>query len=308
MSITFLRDHSKMLADLAAKTQARASESPDDFFLQVAAKNQRSNVNSMQQELSLAEAEEIGELVDLRLIGPRADGRVPLDWFLAAMEPLSKAWKYAAYRLRNGEEAVHGVGSDISDALNLKLAGMAYGSTRIFLTGNGSPDLTGECLLQVALTQTFRLLNADQDGFYDAVDAVGGKSAHQIGEFMKALDKGGLAAQFTWQSPKGREHWDGRLEDIARLRALLGTLQEPDRYTETIFGRVAGITDVGRLDLRTEAGKISVRFPLKLTDEVKRLTLTAPARVRVETSRYVDPISKKNIFKRKLLSVDPGEE
>lgn len=303
MSSKFLRGHAYELSKFAKETADLARAAPDDFFLQVAAKNQEDSAHAVMHQLQLAEAEEAGELVDLRLIGPRADGSISLDWFIAAMEPLSKTWKLAAHRLRYGHDAARGVGADVESALNLKLAGLGSGSTRIFVTGNAMPDLTGESLLQAALTQTFRLLNSHQDEFYDAVDAVGGRSAHQLSEFMKVLDNAGLAAQFTWQSPRGRQFWEGRPDEITRIRALLDTIREPERYEEVVEGRVAGITDMGRLDLRTEDGKVSIRFPLRLTDQAQRLTITSLARIKVETAKYWDSVEKKDIYKRQLIEV-----
>jgi hypothetical protein len=304
MSSKFLSVHADALTKSAMETHARSVADPSDFFLGLAAKNQQDAANAMQRQLALAEAEEAGELVDLRLIGPRANGSISLDWFVAAMTPLSKAWRLAAHRLRYGQDASRsGVAADVVSALNLKLAGLAYGSTRIFVTGNSMPDMTGESLLQATLTQTFRLLNSKHDDFYDAVDAVGGKSAHQLSEFMKSLDDAGLAAQFTWQSPKGRQYWEGRPDEITRIRSLLDTLREPEIYEELVQGRVAGITDSGRLDLRTDEGKISIRFPLKLTEQVQRLTITSDAKIRVQTARYWDTVEKRDIFKRQLLEV-----
>lgn len=303
MNSKFLSDHAGVLSRNAKKTRARAESAPTDFLLQLTAKNQEDAAHAVERNVALAEAEEVGELVDLRLIGPRANGSISLDWFVAAMGPLSKAWKLAAHRLRYGHDASRGVSSDVVSALNLKLAGLAYGSTRIFVTGNAMPDMTGESLLQSTLTQTFRLLNSQHDDFYDAVDAVGGKSAHQLSEFMKSLDDAGFAAQFTWQSPKGRQYWEGRPDEITRIRSLLDTLREPERYDEVIHGRVAGITDTGRLDIRTDEGKVSIRFPLKLTEQVQRLTITSVTEVIVQTARYWDSVEKRDIFKRQLLEV-----
>lgn len=304
MSSKFLREHADALSQFAKETADRARLTPDDFFLQLAAKNQENSAQRVRHQLLIEEAEEAGELVDLRLIGPRANGSISLDWFIAAMEPLSKAWKLAAHRLRYGNEASRGVGSDVISALNLKLAGLGHGSTRIFVTGNALPDLTGESLLQATLTQTFRLLNAEQDDFYDAVDAIGGKAAHQLSEFMRVLDGSGMAAQFAWQSPRGRSFWEGNPDEITRIRSLLDTIREPERYEEYLEGRVAGITDTGRLDIRTDNGKVSIRFPLRLTDQVQRLTITSSARIKVETAKYWDSVEKKDIYKRQLLAVE----
>lgn len=304
MNNKFLHDHASVLSDFAKETLARAQQNPDDFLLQLAARNQADAAQEATHALMLEAADEAGELVDLRLLGPRADGTISLDWFLKAMDPLSRAWKLAAHHLRYGNDHQRGaVGADVVTALNLKLAGIGHGSTRIFVTGNAMPDLTGESLLQATLQQVFQLLNARQDDFYDAVDAVGGRAAHQMGEFMRELDRGGFAAEFSWHAPRGHQFWEGRPDEIMRIRALLDTVKEPERYPETLTGGVAGITDTGKLELRTEGGKVVIRFPLRLTEQVQRLTIAAPATIEVETARYWDSVQKKDLYKRQLIKV-----
>ncbi len=302
MSTKFLTEHAENLARFASQTTARSKAAPDDFFLELAAKNQLEAYQHVNRELALALAEEAGELLDLRFIGPKADGSILLDTFIKIAEPLSKAWKYAAHRLRSGNDSIR-IDQEIGSVLNLKLAGMSYGSTRIFLTGNGQPDLTGESLLQETLIQTFNLLTATNEDFYDAVDAVGGRAAHLFGEAMKAIDTAGLAAEFTWQSPKERFIWHGRSDEIVRLRKLLDGVKEPEQYPEKITGFIAGISDTGRLDVRTNDGKITIRFPLKLTDRVQRLSIAKPATISVLTARYWDAVGKRDIYKRQMIDL-----
>ncbi|KQQ60120.1 hypothetical protein ASF84_05260 [Pseudomonas sp. Leaf127] len=303
MSTSFLRDHANSLVEFAAETKAQADADPGNFFLQLAAKNQHDSAQIALREASMEQVSALGELLDVRLIGPRANGTVPLDAFLDTIGPLTRSWKLAAHRLRYGRDAVRGVAADVVSALNFKLAGLAPGSTHIFITGNASPDLTGDSLLQATLDQTFRLLNSDPADFYDAVDAVGGRSANQLGEFMRGLDKAGMAVQFSWQSTQGLREWIGRPDEITRVRALLATVNEPEKYPETIEGSVAGITDTGRLALRTAEGKVLIRFPLKLTAQVQKLKIASHAKINVETSKYWDAVEKKDVFKRHLISV-----
>lgn len=76
MTSKFLRDHSEALTNFAKVTRERASAAPDDFFLQLAAKAQEDAAHDSARALALEEADEAGELVDVRLIGPRADGSI----------------------------------------------------------------------------------------------------------------------------------------------------------------------------------------------------------------------------------------
>ncbi len=303
MSTGFLERHANELQREAQQTAERSAAAPDDFWLNAAADNQRLAAREAFRELELAYARESGELLDMRFSGPKANGSIPLDAFLKITEPLNKAWKAAAFRLRHG--VVEGrIGHDIGDILNLKLAGIAQGSTHILLTGNGATDLAGESLLRQTLTQTFRLLSSDNDDFYDAVDAMGGRAAQYVGEALKAIGSAGLSAQFTWQDRGTVNFWNGSTGEVARIRALLASVSQPHIYEETLSGTVAGIFDSGRLDLRTDAGKIRIRFPLDMIPLVQRFQIASQASIRVQTTRFSDPVTKRDVVTYQMLRAD----
>jgi len=306
MSIDFLKRHAQTLSEFAAATSARAGLDPTDKWLAIAAHNQRQAASDAMQALAIAHAQEAGELMDLRFIGPRANGSISLDAFIKIADSLSRAWKAAAYRIRHGlsEERI---GREIADILNLKLAGIAGGSTRVLVTGNATSDLFGESLLQSTLQQTFRLLTATDEEFYDAVDAVGGKAAHHIGNAMREIRAAGMTAEFTWHSPIGKYSWQGNSDEIIRIKKLLVAVAEPVIYEEKISGSVARIADTGKLELRTSDGKVLIRFPFDLTEKVQHLSIAKPTTLHVSTTKYWDAVGKKNVFKRLLIDVsDPS--
>jgi hypothetical protein len=300
MSTDFLERHAKELQREAQLTANRSSAAPDDFWLHAAAANQRQAASDAARDQKLAHSRENSELLDMRFLGANANGAISLDTFLKIAEPLNKAWKAAAFRLRHG--VMEGrIGHDIGDTLDLKLAGIAQGSTHILLTGNGAPDLTGESLLQATLTQTFRLLSSTNDDFYDAVDAIGGRAAQHFGDALKAIGAAGFAAQFSWQNNNALHFWDGSTAEVARIRSLLLGISTSETYEETITGTVAGISDNGKLDIRTETGRIRVRFPLDLIPMVQGLKIAAQANVLVQTTRFFDPITKRAVHTYQLL-------
>jgi hypothetical protein len=306
MSIDFLKRHAQTLSEFAAATDARVSMNPADQWLAIAANNQRQAASDAMQTLAVAYAQEAGELMDLRFIGPRANGSISLDAFIKIADPLSKAWKAAAYRIRHGLSEGR-VGREIEDILNLKLAGIAGGSTRVLVTGNTATDISGESLLQSTLQQTFRLLTAKNDEFYDAVDAVGGKAAHYFGDAMREISCAGMSAEFTWHSLAGKHTWQGSSDEIKRIRTLLAAVAEPVTYTENISGSVSGITDTGKLELRTSEGKVMVRFPLDLTEKVQHLSIAKLTSLHVSTTKYRDTIAKRDVFRRLLIDIsDPS--
>jgi hypothetical protein len=306
MSIDFLKRHAQTLSEFAAATDVRASLNPEDQWLAIAASNQRQAASDAMQTLAVAYAQEAGELMDLRFIGPRANGAISLDAFIKIADPLSKAWKSAAYRIRHGLSEGR-VGKEIADILNLKLAGIAGGSTRVLITGNTTTDLSGESLLQSTLQQTFRLLTAKNEEFYDAVDAVGGKAAHYSGYAMREINRAGMSAEFTWHSLADKHTWQGSSDEITRIRTLLAAVAEPVTYRENISGSVSGITGTGKLELRTVEGKVMVRFPLDLTEKVQHLSIAKLTNLHVSTTKYWDAIAKRDVFKRLLIDIlDPS--
>ena len=120
---------------------------------------------------------------------------------------------------------------------------------------------------------------------------------------MKAIESAGLATEFSWRTPDTSYFWRGMSDELVRIRTLLDTIKEPEVYIETIEGTVAGILDTGRLDIRTEEGKLTIRYPLKLTEHVQRLVIAKPASIKVQTSKYWDAVTKKDIFKRQMISL-----
>jgi hypothetical protein len=67
MSIEFLRNHARVLSEFAAATIKRATLNPDDFWLQIAAKNQQQAANDAKQALASACAQEAGEVEEQAL-------------------------------------------------------------------------------------------------------------------------------------------------------------------------------------------------------------------------------------------------
>ena len=304
MSTEFLTEHARVLAEFAEETQSMAEQDPSNFWLRMAAENQEQAAHDAMQELRLAYAEEVGELLDLRFIGPQANGSISLDAFIRIADSLFKGWKAAAYRIRHGT-ASGVIKNDIADRLNLKLAGLGPGSTRILITGNCAPDLAGESLLHSTLVQTFCLLNAKNDVFYDAVDAIGGRAAQHFADAMRAIDLAGLAAEFSWNAPAERITWFGTSQEVTRLRTLLAAVADTETFDEEISGTVSAIYDTGRLELRTMEGKVHVRFPLDLTGTVQKLSIKKATTLRVTTTRYLNQATKQHILRRLMIDVVP---
>jgi hypothetical protein len=122
-----------------------------------------------------------------------------------------------------------------------------------------------------------------------------------FGDALRAIDAAGLAAEFTWQNQGTLNNWNGSTEEVSRIRALLAGVASSETYEETISGTIAGIFDNGRLDVRTEAGKVRIRFPLDMIPLVQGFQIASQIAIRVQTTRFSDPVTKRDIFNYQML-------
>lgn len=290
----------KRKAAMEALSEADPSDKSAPFFAALYA-GYESELSTQQM---IRDAASAGELIDLRFIGPQLEGgELPLSHFLDIFKPLDAGINHAAFRLRTGKESKQ-INSAVRSALDLRIAGTAKGSARILLSGDGRPDLTGVCLFRVTLEQVFRFLNADNDAFYDAVDAVGSTAARHFGQALTKTEKHGLAADFCWyRGSVSPATWEGNSDSIHRLRTLIDSTQEPEVFEEDLEGIVAAIRDTGLIDLRVGQVRVKVRFPLRLIEKVQGLAIKKHAKLRVASSRYWDPLFKIDVIKRTLINV-----
>ena len=303
MSIARLEDHAKKLAAQAQQSAELAVAHPTDPWAQIIAKNQRQAAEDAHHDLVIKRLQDAGQVVDFRFIGARADGSIPLDYFIKIFEPLSRAFKSTAHRLLTGTDQGK-VAPIVSDHLNLKLAGITYGSTRVLVSGSVAPDLTGSSLLENTLHASFRLLKSSNEDLYDAIDAVGGRAATIFHEALGAIASCGFGAEFSWDSPSsGREVWHGTPDEVIRLRTLLDGAQEPTVYEETLSGYVSKLFESGKIELRIGEDRIPISYPINLIDRVQQLSISSPAKLQVLTSQYYDNVKKKDVFKRNLIEV-----
>lgn len=293
-----------MLVLQRERALARLAQSPGDRMAQLLVINREQALADLKAEQRLTDARKLGELVELRLHGPRVDrGSIPLDSFIKVTTPLLRALRAIAERQRYGVAQVSTKFKRmVSDSLNIKLAGLAMGSTRLMLTGDGIADTSGESLLRLTLERTLGLLNAPSEGFFEAVDTVGITAANALGEFAAAVDSAGMAVEITWPFGEKPMHWDGSSDELIRIKNLLRSIEKPQEHEIELEGEVASISDTGRLHLRVaDLGKVTVRYSLDKTHVAQQLVIRKHAKLRVLATTYWDPVRQAEISKYHLL-------
>lgn len=304
-AIARLKQQIETARGLLAEDEARLAAAPHEATLRLTTGSFRRHVEDLEHQLYLAKAERAHEVIHQRLIGPHLNnGAIPLP-LLAGMADFFNATLTAlAYRFRNGRE-MHAAPEELVRLLDLRLANVAMGSTRLTIVGNTAPDLAGTSLLEMGLTHIFDLLNDDRSDFTERVAAGGMKAARKLDHMLKEMEHERIGMEMYWLDPTEQSHeWNATPTDIVKIRARLADLTEIPAITETLTGEVELLAKTGRIALRIEDGrKVAIRYPRNLFNQVQSLQLGARATLTVLLNRVENRATQQIAEQRTLLAV-----
>ena len=248
-----------------------------DFALELSISSLKSHIEHLSFQLKTAKEKREKEVVELRLIGCEVDnGTVPLELLANLSKYFSGLITSASAKLKMGQDFSGAIPSEITYPLNLRFADIAQGSSRLFITGDTSPDLFGESLLENSLNGLFELLNSDfNDSLSDQVHFMGLRSTHNLAEFLKVLRKRNIELDLSWSAPNETKHfWKGRRDKIQILERLLDGFSASDPVNKVIIGVVELISRSGKLDIRQADDELlKVTYSKKLFEDVRKLRL-----------------------------------
>ena len=262
----------------------------------------------VEKELKDAKSERAHELFGLRLHSPQfSPGTIPLRVLVRLAPLLNNALEQTAWH----EWDINGDATSVDDGfrrlINLRLAGIREGSTELVLLGNIAPDLTGESALENGLRNFFDVLSAPNDRLADVVNGIGKKATKAVVHLMKAFEIENMAAEFSWRAPNDVYHWDGRLNEITRIRALLEEMGDPITRDITVVGVVGTLTR-RRVQIEVDNGdKINARYHHSLSEKVNALHLDERREFEVEVTSYpLDTFAmKRNAYR--LVGIAPPD-
>ena len=254
-------------------------------------------------QMVLEKAEANGEVVEMRLIGPRADrGSLPIKLFVDFLDPMQKSLAYAGHVARYGTED-RKIDPSVREDMDLRVAGLGSGSTRIYLSGSSTKDTTGTSLLNTVVGNVFDVLNAGGEKFDYAVDAIGPRALKSLGASLKKLELSDLAAQFSWSKDGKLTTWDGSPWEIKRVIDLIQAHSPPEKFEQVLSGVVVAITDRGRLEIMHGGERFKIRYALKDHRLVKGLKFSESVTIRVSTSKVINDVTRQELETHLLKSI-----
>lgn len=308
MTREFQKRHAEQLRRNAAETFERAAQEPDDWLLQSIAKNQLDAAAEAERDLVLEEAGATYEALEWRMIGQRLKlGEVPLTLLARLAGPLNRLILRAAFFARNGVEPSPSVGEDMTDELDLRLAGIAPGSARLFIRGNSMADTTGQSALNQAIDNLFDVLNSTEvfTDFYERLGDIGESAAHALRDTLKALEQEECSLEVRWHSRDNARAWSASFDQVVRVRSLLDGSAEPTFRQGLLKGMISLLAMNGRLQVIDDSGtKKTVRFnPKHQSDQVQSMRLGQLVELSVTERVVVDPITDYELVRYTLNSL-----
>lgn len=279
------------------------------FAYSLASQSMAAHVDDLQQQIALLDSRPVIELLELRLKAPRFhDGSVPLRLIAKAAEELRQMVGYAALRLTRGGLDRKRVPEDVYSELDLRLAAVLPGSSRLVITTAAHRDLLNDGLSKGSLDRIFRVLESEGRGdqFLEAVTDLGPSSARRLRDLLHLVIAAGAELDFQWRySGETVRRWDGNDKALSTIAHALDVTAITEREEVVLTGVVELLSMRERIHLRTDQGKsVRILFPSRLLPKVAELHLEQSVRLRCAVTETMNPLTNEMSTFYELLRVD----
>jgi hypothetical protein len=279
----------------------------DDFAALMTRESLLAHIDDLCGQLRRAKLDRAVEVVQIRLIGERAhEGSLPLYLLSRVSDQFGAALHAASQKIKTGRQVLR-ISNGVVALLNLRLADMGTGSSRLYITGDVAPDLFGHSLLEQSLDETFSVFEApSEDELASAVSGVGIRSARAIREFLQTVKDAELEVEVSWNAPDDQpRRWSGEYQHIARLARSLSHFQVREPTRISVKGEVVTVSLRGRFELQSSDRNYTGTFPSDLLHEVAALHIGDEVTAELERTTILNTVTKVEKVDYTLLHVYP---
>lgn len=292
--------------DFVARDQQRLQEQPNKFSIKLSLDSWQTHQEELQQELRQAKALLQHEVVELRLLGRRMDGSIPLKLLSKLADKFNSAIGHAAYHLRHGATPARGVPDDLASDMDLRLSGLALGSTRLLFAGSMTPDTAGDSPMEGALEQIFDVLSAPSaEKIRELVTVIGVPATRALSEMLGALERQDIGAELTWPAANSKVYrWGGSLEAVRVAHKKLSTFEAIKPEAVTLEGEVTDLKESGAIYIRGSGKKFKISYNKQQYHHIQQLSLGMQLSLKTMMYRRIDPLTDFEIATYKLVTED----
>ena len=259
----------------AQEHELLADQSPDNVFYRLTYQQAKERSDELTAKIIELQQQREKEIVEVRLIGKTASrGTLPLDALAVIASSFSDTVQRISRYSVAGTRQSKTLEADVRRRLDLRLASVAPGSTRLFISGQTSPDLFGYSLITQTLDHTFDLLAAEAPiAVLDQVSAVGHHSVVALQRYLRGLHNFGLEAEMSWDTPShSHRTWYGDKSRLVSLSSMLGRLTQEAPVTFRFTGIVISLSLKGVVEIEeNRQGRTVARYFDALLPSIQRL-------------------------------------
>ncbi len=279
------------------------------FAAQLAAQSFSGHIDDLRQQIALLDTRPVIELVEFRLIAPEfQDGSIPLRLIARVADSFRQVIGYAALRLTRGGIDRKRVPDDLYEELDLRLAAVLPGSSRLVITTSSNRDLLGDGLSKGALDRFFRVLlsGGKGDPFLEAVTDLGPSSAKRLRDLLHLVRSTSAELELSWRySGETVQNWNGTDEALKEVTHALDVTEINARQEVLLSGLIELLSKRERIHLKTDEGRtVRILFPVCLLPRVTELHLDQQVRLRCSVTETLNPYTGENATFYELLGVD----
>ncbi len=212
------------------------------------------------------------DFLELRLKGVVVDyGTIPLEILGIISTNLAALIQRATHKLTSGKDSQK-VPHDIKSSLNLRLADLSPGSTKLGVTfSTGLAELV-ETIPSKAVKEIFELLQSKDDThFMNHVAEIGFNSTLSLKKIIDECDKNHLTFDANWAGPFS----DGVRSvsiDSNKIKYLVGRLastSSSNPVTVKMTGELVLLSKYGKLEINVDGERIRATYPLDMLDSIQ---------------------------------------
>lgn len=256
------------------KLASISSKSEMSFADKIMFNNMDSYLSDLKAEQNAEDARHpLLDFMELRLKGVVVDlGTIPLELLGVISSNLAALLQRATHKLSSGKDS-HRIPHAVKSSLNMRLAELSPGSTRLGLTFS-----TGQCELvetvsSKAVKEILELLEAsDASTMMNQIAEIGYNSAQSLKKIVEECDKNHIDFDLSWVGPfsEGSRKVVVNASQIKVLNDRLAATTISPPTTENIAGVLASLSKYGKMELEVDGEKIKASFPVELLDEIQK--------------------------------------
>ena len=252
------------------------SNDPNNFSHKLSVDSLKSQITELEKQLRFEKTKRDKEVIEIRLKGRTANGTIPLEVLAKLADGLSGTILNASYFIQFGQRVKKVKAKEIHDIIDLRLAGLSTGSTKLFVIANSSPDLFGRSLAEESLKNSINLLQSEtSDELTEFASKIGKESVKKLYKFITSISNADLEVDLNWSSPTNENfNWEGNKQKLLSVAQSLTNIQMSEPEVIELSGELITISLRGNFEIKAD-DKRSIRgiFPNNLLEEIKTLTI-----------------------------------